>query len=92
SHLPVVTIVDRQNRLQGVINPEELLRHEGTGIAADLVRPVESIIEDDATLNDALSTMLNYGERYVVVVNKRQEVQGIITFGYLLELMKEDAA
>lgn len=89
---PVLLVVDNQNRVKGVINREELLHQDGKGIVTDLANPVESVAEEDATLYDALSTMLNYGERYVVVVNRKQELQGIITFGYLLELMKENGS
>jgi len=89
---PVIMVADKQNRLQGVISPDEVLYRDRAASAAEMLHTVESVIEEGATLNDALSTMLNCGERYVAVLNKRRELQGVITFSYLLELMKEDAA
>jgi len=89
---PVVVVVDGLNRPKGVVQREELLRRNGRAALQDIVNPLESVADEDATLYDALSTMLNYGERYVVVLNHNREFQGIITFGYLLELMKENGS
>ncbi|MGI9951020.1 betaine/proline/choline family ABC transporter ATP-binding protein [Moorellaceae bacterium AZ2] len=91
-NLPVIVIVDGLNRPKGVVNREELLRQNRQAALKDLINPLESVADEDATLYDALSTMLNYGERYVVVLNRNKEFQGVITFGYLLELMKENGS
>ncbi|MCG0278089.1 MAG: betaine/proline/choline family ABC transporter ATP-binding protein [Thermanaeromonas sp.] len=91
-NLPVIVIVDGLNRPRGVAYKEELLRRNGQAHLQEIMTPLESVADEDATLYDALSTMLNYGERYVVVMNHNKEFQGIITFGYLLELMKENGS
>jgi osmoprotectant transport system ATP-binding protein len=92
SSLPVLLVVDNRNRVRGVINREELLLYQGEGLIDQLATPVQSVAEEDATLYDTLSTMLSCGERYVVVMNKQGELRGVITFGYLLELMKENGS
>ncbi|MBE3582306.1 MAG: CBS domain-containing protein [Thermoanaerobacteraceae bacterium] len=89
---PVMVVVDGLNRSKGVVHREDLLRRNGQVALQDIVNPLESVADEDATLYDALSTMLNYDERYVVVLNHNGEFQGIITFGYLLELMKENGS
>lgn len=87
----MVLVVDATDKLYGVVSHTELINTKGTR-AAEIAQPVENTVEPEATLNDALSVMLNYGERYVAVVNGRDEFKGIITLNYLLELVKDDAA
>ncbi|MBO8128076.1 MAG: betaine/proline/choline family ABC transporter ATP-binding protein [Peptococcaceae bacterium] len=88
----VVMVVNDAHRLMGVIGPEKLKRYGDGVTAGDIMEECQSTIELGATLNDALSVMLNYGERYVAVLGRKKELQGIITLGYLLELVKDDAA
>ncbi|MBE0466296.1 MAG: betaine/proline/choline family ABC transporter ATP-binding protein [Candidatus Desulforudis sp.] len=86
-----VLVVNAVNKLQGVISRAELKGVEGAR-AAQIAQPVQNTVEWGATLNDALAVMLNYGERYVAVVNSREELKGVITLNYLLDLVRDDAA
>ena len=52
---------------------------------------IDQSITSDATLNDALSVMLEAGEGYVAVVNEDDVYQGTITLGDLLNVVKEDS-
>lgn len=87
----MVMVVDAANKLHGVVSGAQL-KDVKDARAAEIAQPVVSMVEPEATLNDALSVMLNYGERYVAVVNGRDKLKGIITLNYLLELVKDDAA
>lgn len=87
----MVLVVDATDKLHGVVGRAEL-KGVPDASAAEIAQPVQSMVEWGANLNDVLSVMLNYGERYVAVVNSREELKGIITMNYLLELVKDDAA
>lgn len=90
SDVRAVMVVDRDNKLKGVIGVNDLKRKSGE-IAADYVQDISDTITSDATLNDALSVMLECGEGYVAVVNEDDQFQGTITLGDLLNVVKEDS-
>ncbi len=89
SDIRSVIIVDRDNKLKGVIGVNDLKKKAGE-VAADYMQSLDQSITSDATLNDALSVMLECGEGYVAVVNEDDQYQGTITLGDLLNVVKED--
>ncbi|OPL09324.1 MAG: glycine betaine ABC transporter ATP-binding protein [Firmicutes bacterium ML8_F2] len=89
SDIRSVMVVDKNNKLKGIIGINDLKKKTGEA-AADYVQEVADSITDDATLNDALSVMLECGEGYVAVVNEDDQYQGTITLGDLLNVVKED--
>ncbi len=89
SDIRSVMVVDRDNRLKGVIGMSDLKRKAGD-VAADYMQEIDQSVTSDATLNDALSVMLECGEGFVAVVNEDDQYQGTITLGDLLHVVKED--
>ncbi len=89
SDIRSVMVVDRDNRLKGVIGMSDLKRKVGD-VAADYVQEIDQSVTSDATLNDALSVMLECGEGFVAVVNEDDQYQGTITLGDLLHVVKEE--
>jgi len=89
SDIRSVMVVDRDNKLKGVIGVADLKRKVGK-VAADFVQEIDQAVTDDATLNDALSVMLECGEGFVAVVNEDEQYQGTITLGDLLNVVKEE--
>ncbi|MDH7579034.1 MAG: betaine/proline/choline family ABC transporter ATP-binding protein [Bacillota bacterium] len=92
SKIRAAFVVDPHRRLLGVVPINKLNHWNGSARAGDVLERLHNIVEAKATLNDALSVMLNCGEWYVAVLNNNTEFEGIVTLGNLLELMKEDAA
>ncbi len=90
SDLRTVIVVDRDNKLKGVIGASDLKRKAGE-VAGDYCHEVSDTVTDDATLNDALSVMLECGVGYVAVVNEDEMYQGTITLGDLLNVVREDS-
>ncbi len=90
SDIRSVIVVDNDNKLKGVIGVSDLKRKTGE-VAADYMDDIDQSITSDATLNDALSVMLEAGEGYVAVVNEDDVYQGTITLGDLLNVVKEDS-
>ncbi len=88
SDIRSVMVVDRDNKLKGVIGMADLKRGMGQ-VAADYIQEVDQPVTSDATLNDALSIMLECGEGFVAVVNEDDQYQGTITLGDLLNVVKE---
>jgi len=89
SDIRSVMVVDRDNRLKGVIGVADLKRKAGD-VAADYIQEIDQSVTSDATLNDALSVMLECGEGFVAVVNEDDQYQGTITLGDLLHVVKEE--
>jgi len=92
SDIGVSMVVDEKGRLQGAVSLSDLRDAPGARFAGDVCQSIQNTVDAGATLNDALSVMLNYGESYVAVLNKGNIFAGIITLGSLLELVKNDAA
>ena len=80
-------MVDRDNIPKGVIGARDLKRRTGQ-VPGDICREIPDSVTSDATLRDAFSMMLEYGQSYVVVTDKNNSCQGYITLGDLLEVMK----
>jgi osmoprotectant transport system ATP-binding protein len=89
SEVRSVMVVDRDNKLKGIISVNDLKKKTGEN-ASDYIQEVDHSITSDATLNDALSVMLECGEGFVAVVNEDDQYQGTITLGDLLNVVKED--
>ncbi len=89
SDIRSVMVVDRDNKLKGIIGINDLKKKTGEQ-AADYIQELDQSVTSDATLNDALSVMLECGEGYVAVVNEDDQYQGTITLGDLLNVVKED--
>ncbi|MFO7952223.1 MAG: betaine/proline/choline family ABC transporter ATP-binding protein [Bacillota bacterium] len=90
SDIRSVIVVDKDNKLKGVIGVQDLKRKSGE-VAGDYYQEVADTITSNATLNDALSVMLECGEGYVAVVNEDDQYEGTITLGDLLNVVKEDS-
>ncbi len=97
SPMNVVMVLDDQKRLQGVISQQDVQKdalkgvNAGDVLASDLCQELPNYASSDATLNDVLSVMLNFGEGYVAVIDEKERFQGIITLGDILEVVKADA-
>ena len=89
SDIRSVMVVDRDNKLKGIIGINDLKKKTGDQ-AADFIQELDQSVTSDATLNDALSVMLECGEGYVAVVNEDDQYQGTITLGDLLNVVKEE--
>ena len=89
SDIRSVMVVDKENKLKGIIGINDLKKKTGEN-AADYIHVLDHSVTSDATLNDALSVMLECGEGYVAVVNEDDQYQGTITLGDLLNVVKED--
>lgn len=89
SEIRAVMVVDRDNKLKGIVGINDLKRKAGE-VAKDFYQELPDSITDDATLNDALSVMLECGEGYVAVVNEDDQYQGTVTLGDLLRVVRED--
>lgn len=89
SDIHSVMVVDRDNKLKGIIGVSDLKRKAGE-VAADYIQEIDQSVTSDATLNDALSVMLECGEGFVAVVNEDDQYQGTITLGDLLNVVKEE--
>ncbi|OPL13078.1 MAG: glycine betaine ABC transporter ATP-binding protein [Firmicutes bacterium ML8_F2] len=85
-----VIIIDRDKKLKGIVSFNDLNKNEGETVA-DCIQPLDQMITEDATLNDALSVMLECGEGFVAVVDDSNQYQGTITLGDLLNVVKEEA-
>ncbi len=90
SDIRSVMVVDRNNKLKGIIGVSDLKRKVGE-VAADYCQDISDTITSDATLNDALSVMLEIGEGFIAVVNEDDQYEGTITLGDLLNVVKEDS-
>ncbi len=92
SPLEVVAVVDEQDRLKGVISQSDIknIKDEGK-TASEIYSEILNYCTDDATLNDVLSIMLNYGEGYVVVTGEDEKVQGLITLGDIMGVVKDES-
>ena len=89
SDIRSVMVVDQDNKLKGIIGVNDLKKKAGE-VAADYIQELDQSITSDATLNDALSMMLECGEGYVAVINEDDQYQGTITLGDLLNVVKEE--
>ncbi len=92
SELRAVLVVDDRQKLIGLVSADDIKKDRGATVAGDLAQEIENYVTDDATLNDALSVMLNLGEGYVAVVDDGHKLKGTITLGDLLEVVKDDDA
>ena len=82
-------VVDRGLKLKGIIGASDI--KEGSGQkAGDCYKELPDYVTDNATLNDALSVMLECGEGYVAVVDEAEQYLGTITLGDLLRVVRED--
>ncbi|RQD76083.1 MAG: ATP-binding cassette domain-containing protein [Candidatus Syntrophonatronum acetioxidans] len=92
SPLEVAAVVDDKDRLLGVVSQSDIKDLEEENItASQIYSEINNYCTDDATLNDVLSIMLNYGEGYVVVTGDDEKVQGVITLGDIMGVVKDES-
>lgn len=84
-----IMIVDEKNELLGMVSAKDLKEKHGNH-AKDFIEEVPDTVTDDATLNDALSVMLEIGEGFVAVVDENNRYQGTLTLNDLLEQVRGD--
>ncbi len=90
SKLRAVMVLGDDNKLMGIISKEDIKREKGE-VAADYYQEILNTCTDDATLNDALSVMLSYGEGFIAVTDGQERFKGIITVGDIFGVVKDDA-
>jgi len=92
SEIGVSMVVNGSGSLLGTISLADIREVQGIRTAGEICQPIFNTVDPGATLNDALSVMLNYGESFVAGLSTGNVFAGIITLGDLLELVKSDAA
>lgn len=92
SKAKALPVTDENLRFCGILETKHILNNKENKALESLIKPCSSLVQDEATLGDVLSAMLNTGEKYAVVLNDNQEPKGVLTIAYILELMKDDAA
>jgi osmoprotectant transport system ATP-binding protein len=71
-----LVLLDDEGRPCGLL-PRSALN--GGRISTDGARPVDSVVEDSATLRDALSTMLSYAGSHMTVVDGEGRYRGLVS-------------
>ncbi len=89
SVISTVMVIDEKGYLKGIIGRRAIEEKEGEK-AEDLMEEVPDNVTDDATLNDALSVMLEIGEGYVPVVDADGLFRGTLTLNTLLDQVRSD--
>lgn len=84
-----IMVINKDGYLKGLIGKRELDEKEGE-IAEDFMEKIPDSVTDDATLNDALSVMLEIGEGYVPVVNEDGIFRGTLTLNSLLDQVRSE--
>jgi CBS domain-containing protein len=80
-------VVDGEGRVVGVISQRDLLDHALTpstegrpaAIVRDIMTPAAVTVEEDTPLPEVAARMARHGVHRVVVVDRAQRVQGIVT-------------
>lgn len=88
STIGIVPVIDGDNRLAGLIMPGSL-KKRGTAVE-EIMEPPGETVEQGATLNDALSVMLNNGVGYVLVADEKNRLLGVVTLNAILEETRSD--
>jgi osmoprotectant transport system ATP-binding protein len=71
-----LVLLDDEGRPCGLL-PRSALN--GGRVSSDGARPVDSVVEDSATLRDALSTMLSYAGSHMTVVDGDGRYRGLVS-------------
>lgn len=82
-------VVDEDRCLRGMVGRSALEDKEGER-AEELMDEIPDSVTDDATLNDALSVMLEIGEGFVPIVDAEDYFKGTLTLNDLLEQVRGD--
>jgi CBS domain-containing protein len=80
-------VVDGEGRVVGVISQRDLLDHAlmpsprggPATTVKDIMTPIAVTVEEDTPLNEVAARMAQHGIHRVVVVDKGQRIQGIVT-------------
>ncbi|KUO53116.1 MAG: glycine betaine ABC transporter ATP-binding protein [Desulfitibacter sp. BRH_c19] len=86
SELGIVAVCSSNGKFKGIVTKEDL--KDDAQWVGDACIATENCIEEGATLNDALSLMLNFGESYIVVLNKEGELLGAISIDDIFKAVK----
>lgn len=90
SDLGVVIVVDSRQRPRGFISSQELAHRHGC--AWELAEPLPDIVEENSTLNDALSVMLSCGEGWVAVVDGQGRFSGLVGVADIFRAVSNNGA
>ncbi|MEA4894505.1 MAG: betaine/proline/choline family ABC transporter ATP-binding protein [Oscillospiraceae bacterium] len=78
-------IIDENGKLLGAVSGYELQAYkESTQTIADIMRPVEAVLDNTSTAKDALKMISKASYGIIPVVDKRNKVVGVVTRGSLL--------
>jgi len=89
SVISTIMVVDEKGNLKGMVGAHALQERDGDR-AEDIMEEVPDTVTDDATLNDALSVMLEIGEGYVPVVTADGKFRGTLTLNSLLDQVRSE--
>lgn len=73
-------IVDDQHKLIGFVSLETAQTQSNKKVG-DVVSPIVTTTEEEATMKDAFSEMLGYGVGYMPVTDEKKKLLGLITAG-----------
>lgn len=78
-----IAVVDEDDKLTGFVRYKSLVKHEGS--IKSIVRKSSGHVNENTTLNDALSEMFNIGSKYTFVVNNKGKIKGAVNMDTLLK-------
>ena len=88
SKLGLVVITDEKKIVIGLVIPA-YLKKEGE-YNADIMEETGATVGLGSTLNDALSVMLSSGQGYVIVVDEKERIEGVVTLNGIMGVLQDD--
>ncbi len=88
SKLGLVVITDEDKKVKGLVIPA-YLKKEGEH-NADIMEETGTTVGTGSTLNDALAVMLSSGQGYVIVVDEKERLEGVVTLNGIMGVLQDD--
>jgi len=88
SKLGLVIVTDENKKVKGFVIPAYLKKDGETN--ADIMEEPDQTVGVGSTLNDALSVMLSNGQGYVIVVDEKERLEGVVTLNGIMGVLQDN--